>query len=137
MESWEHDSLCEQGLESQTVSSTPCLLGMYIRIWTYSYLKKKNLSYQEFWARWPLIDFPHSLWFETQDFYKFAFGTPLTECFQSDFCLTDHCFQNYHSIKVSPNESVMFGHGSSQPCLTLQQWCSKLCGVYENPKIYF
>lgn len=74
----------------------------------------------------------------TQVFYKAVFGSLPNRMFQSDFCLNDHHFQNYGSVRISPNEAKLFVYASSHPCLTLHTWQFwVLWRVYENSKFYF
>lgn len=43
----------------------------------------------------------------------------------SDFCLADYYIQNCHSIRIPPNEEMLFGSASSHPCLALLNWHSE------------
>lgn len=69
------------------------------------------------------LEVPKETFLPACDVNPMTFTKMLLEVHQQNtctgFCLTGHYNQNCHSMRISPNETVLFVHASSHPSLTL------------------
>lgn len=70
------------------------------------------------------LDVPSETFLPACDMNPMTFAKMLLEVHQQNtcggFCLTDHSNPNCHSVRISPNEAVLFAHVSNHPCSTLR-----------------